>query len=263
MLKVLAHHHSQRQQPSQLPLLPGMPSPIMYLLSLADLCRSVSIQVSTVTITPSERAVSAHAGSQTTSAQASNVVHLSAGAISGIVIGAVVACVLLFVALLLYYRRRCFKPLSQRLETIDDTIDAFRPGVDALPELSDRDRKRPEMSQAAPEIRFIPADETTVASPSGRLDPRSDNSNRFRTTTDTDGNRYDLRVTTDNGSPTFGSIKDKGKGRRLNSETPISASTTLVSSSASPRLLSQWERPSMDNPNHSQARTTLRPDSAL
>jgi hypothetical protein len=259
MLEISALRQPPRQQ-----LLPGMPNPaIASSTTFTDLRSSVYTQFSTVTISPSELPASSPTGFQGAPAQTLNGTHLSAGAIAGIVVGLTVTCVLLFAVIFLDYKRRRFKAASQRYATTDDTGYEPHPRPYPLPELDDRDNKKPEMSQAAPEIRLIPADETTIALSSRQFVSRPDNLSELQTTADTDGNSYDLRVNTDSVSSAFGSVNSKGKGRLSNSETPISAATTLVSSSSSPKLLSRWERSSLANTNTSPAGTLLRPDSAL
>lgn len=264
MLGMLICHHPQRQQqqPLHMPLLQGMPDrATITSVTCTYLRSSVSMNVSTVTTTPSEHPPSSPTSLQSAYAQAANRTHLSTGAIIGLVIGLISACVLLFAIVLLNYRRRRFKRASQRFVTIDDMVDESRPRTHAIQELAGRDKKRPETSQAAPAILLVPADEAIGGSSSQQFVSRPDHSSESRTAADTDGNPYNLRVTTDSVSSAFGS--GKGKSRMSNSETPISAATTLVSSSSSPRLQSRWERPSLTDTNTSPTRTMLRPDSAL
>ena len=196
---------------------------------------------------------------QSASAQVSNGTHLSNGAIIGLAIGASVMCVLLLTYAFLYYRLHRAKSARKRFTVVDDAGAT----PNALPELDNRDNYRPMARQSAPEIRLVPADEATGTSPSTHPSPRPDDSTGFRIATDASSAIRDLRVNTGSAEFTFGSVKGKGKCRLVNSETPISAGTTLVPSSASPSPPSHWERPFLAHGNPGATGISLRPDSAL
>jgi hypothetical protein len=228
-------------------------------VAATDLPRTEPSRASTITVTLSGNAASGPTITQSASAQVLNGTHLSDGAIIGIAIGVSMACVSLVTMAFLCYRVHRAKSASRRFTIVDGSLEM----PNALPEMDDRDSRRRGMSQSAPEIRLFPAAEPAVTYPSNHLSPRPDDSIESPTTADTNGTPYELRVTTDSVEPTFGSVKGKGKIRRINSETPMSAATTLVSSSASPIAPSHWERPFLAHNNPDSTRATLRPDSAL
>lgn len=175
---------------------------------------------------------------------------------NSIVIGVIISCLALLVVFL-HHRNLRAKSVKQEFAMGDNC----RATTNALPEMDDRFKHRPMMRQSTPEIRLFPADGATVTSPSRHLSSRPNKSIGSRTTAaNTNGTSHDLRVTTENGESTFGSVKGKGKVkvRQINSEAQISAATTLVSSSASSSAVSHWERPVLVHFDPDSTRRTSR-----